>query len=315
MFCSGSHVLSIILHLVPGVSDLQDSIALPSSYQDDKESKGERVITASPLTAENEEKHPEKDTAWLLDDHSRGVHVNIYRQGDSATVVKHRRHFSPYFALCLSTFSLAFCCFLVHGAVARQPTHLLPFFFLQVFDFIISLLTVVGYVSSTSDVRLWLHTKSGPMYINSTSLTFLLLSISCMVLAFKAYCLGMVWDCYKYLMLTNHHGHADDWTGNRIGFLPTIWGFLGAGRRSTLLRNNLSSADQRAFGADSDRAGVVRPPVSYDQTNDLPNYEDALKIPANAYAPPPYFCPSDSNKQNVENTNRPPNADNNPPAP
>ncbi|TPP60308.1 Tetraspanning orphan receptor, partial [Fasciola gigantica] len=296
----GSHVLSIILHLVPGVSDLQDSIALPPSDPDEKESSSDRQVTKSPSNVESEEKNMEKD-AFFLDDHARGVQMKLYRQADSGNTTKNRRHFSPYFALCLSTFSLAFCCFLVHGAVARQPTHLLPFFFLQVFDFIISLLTVVGYVSSTSDVRLWLHTKSGPMYLNSTSLTFLLLSISCMVLAFKAYCLGMVWDCYKYLMLTSHHGNTDDWTSNRVGFLPTIWGFLGAGRRSTLLRNNLSPSDQRSFGDDSDRGGAVRPPVSYDQTNDLPNYEDALKIPANAYAPPPYFCPSDSNKPSTDN--------------
>ncbi|THD26049.1 Tetraspanning orphan receptor [Fasciola hepatica] len=295
-----SHVLSIILHLVPGVSDLQDSIALPPSDPDEKESSSDRQVTKPPSNVESEEKNMEKD-AFFLDDHARGVRMKLYRQADSANTTKNRRHFSPYFALCLSTFSLAFCCFLVHGAVARQPTHLLPFFFLQVFDFIISLLTVVGYVSSTSDVRLWLHTKSGPMYLNSTSLTFLLLSISCMVLAFKAYCLGMVWDCYKYLMLTGHHGNTDDWTSNRVGFLPTIWGFLGAGRRSTLLRNNLNPSDQRSFGNDSDRGGAVRPPVSYDQTNDLPNYEDALKIPANAYAPPPYFCPSDSNKPSTDN--------------
>lgn len=159
-FALGSHVLSIILHLVPGVSDLQDSISLSPPDQDEKESGNERLVTTS-SNPENE-KNMEKD-AFLLDDHARGVRVKLYRQADSGNTLKNRRHFSPYFALCLSTFSLAFCCFLVHGAVARQPTHLLPFFFLQVFDFIISLLTVVGYVSSTSDVRLWLHTKVSPV--------------------------------------------------------------------------------------------------------------------------------------------------------
>lgn len=129
------------------------------------------------------------------------------------------------------------------------------------------------------------------MYINSMSLAFLLLSISCMVLAFKAYCLGMVWDCYKYLMLTYHTSDRNDgWSGDRFSFLPTIWSFLGTGRRSNIYRNHLSS--QRGADLSGDVEHNRPAPVVFDQSNDLPNYEDALKIPANAYAPPPYFCPT-----------------------
>lgn len=78
--------------------------------------------------------------------------------GKSVTSVNNRR-FTPYIALSLSFFAFVFCVFLVRGAACYHPTHLLPFFFLQVFDFIISLLTVVSYMSATSEVRVWFHTK------------------------------------------------------------------------------------------------------------------------------------------------------------
>ncbi|CAL8086396.1 unnamed protein product [Calicophoron daubneyi] len=290
-----SNVLSIILHLVPGVSDLQDSIALPPPRQlkkDDTDTGGH--VPTTDVVPIKGDKVSGNHSDLSMDDLSRHLRFEAH------VISRRRRHLSPYFALCLSTFSLAFCCFLVHGAVSRQPTHLLPFFFLQVFDFIISLLTVVGYMSSTSDIRLWLHTKNGSMYVNSTSLTFLLLSISCMVLAFKAYCLGMVWDCYKYLMLTSHGGREDDWSSDRYGFLPTIWGLLGTGRRSMVHRNGVRPG-RVAGQAETERGGAPRPPpATYDQTNDLPNYEEALKIPANAYAPPPYFCPADLKKSATE---------------
>ncbi|KAG5451398.1 phosphatidylinositol 3-kinase [Clonorchis sinensis] len=295
-----SHALSIILHLVPGISDLQDTLAVPPQQQQQRQQDKTNTEGSStePIRAAVDDTNAENDSDQALADGSRGFILDAYKNTDPAVTIKHRRHFSPYFALCLSTFSLAFCCFLVHGAVARQPTHLLPFFFLQVFDFIISLLTVVGYMSSTSDVRFWLHMKNGSMYINSTSLTFLMLSISCTFLAFKAYCLGMVWDCYKYLMLTYHRPDHGEWSNDPFSFFPSIWGFLGTGRRSSLFRGNArATTDNPLFPvAEGDTHGAQRPPATYDQSNDLPNYDDALKIPANAYAPPPYFIPGELNK-------------------
>ncbi|KAF5403771.1 Complement inhibitory receptor [Paragonimus heterotremus] len=290
----GAQILSVILHLVPGISDLQESMVLPSVRRPDKPNADGSVAGSD--KAIKDDRNPENENDPPISDNSRQTGF-VLRLDDPNLTVKHRRHFSPYFALCLSTFSLAFCCFLVHGALARQPTHLLPFFFLQVFDFIISLLTVVGYMSSTSEDRLWLHTKNGPMVINSATLTFLLLSILCLVLAFKGYCLGMVWDCYKYLMLTYQRGdRGEDWSTERFGFLPTIWSFLGTGRSRPLIRTNGNAAVRRMFGSSGEGESQRPAPPVYDQSNDLPNYEDVLKVPANAYAPPPYFCPSDTGK-------------------
>ncbi|VDP47945.1 unnamed protein product [Schistosoma margrebowiei] len=202
------------------------------------------------------------------------------------------KHFSPYIAVCVTTFSLAFCCFMVHGAITRQPTHLLPFFFIQVFDLIICLIHILGFMSSTSDIRLVIHTKVWPIYIKSTGLTFIILSISCMMLAFKAYCLGMVWDCYKYLMLNRRGNLLDDWYSDQWGHLSTFWSLLRAGRN----RGNNSIGNS---GSPNEPNTRPRPDtITYDPANDLPKYEasryygmmDILKIPANAYAPPPYYC-------------------------
>ncbi|VEL21660.1 unnamed protein product [Protopolystoma xenopodis] len=54
---------------------------------------------------------------------------------------------SPYFTL-------------LHGAATRQPTLLLPFFCLQVFDFIVAILSIVGLMSSKPDICIWFRLKS-----------------------------------------------------------------------------------------------------------------------------------------------------------
>nr|AAF21676.1 trispanning orphan receptor [Schistosoma mansoni] len=194
------------------------------------------------------------------------------------------KHFSPYIAVCVTTFSLAFCCFMVHGAITKQPTHLLPFFFIQVFDLIICLIHILGFMSSTSDLRLMIHTKTGPIYIKSTGFTFIILSISCMMLAFKAYRLGTVWDCYKYLMLNRKSNLLDDWYSDQWGHLSTFWSLLRAGPNGSNNPNGNS-------GSRNEPNTRLRPePITYGPANDLPKYEDILKIPTNAYAPPPYYC-------------------------
>lgn len=66
---------------------------------------------------------------------------------------------NTYFSLCLALISLAFGYLLVHGVISRQPAHLLPFFCLQVFDFVVALICMLGYMSSASDISHWLRMK------------------------------------------------------------------------------------------------------------------------------------------------------------
>ncbi len=69
------------------------------------------------------------------------------------------RRTNPYFSLCLALISLAFGYLLVHGVISRQPAHLLPFFCLQVFDFVVALICMLGYMSSASDISHWIKYK------------------------------------------------------------------------------------------------------------------------------------------------------------
>ncbi|RTG83083.1 uncharacterized protein DC041_0008209, partial [Schistosoma bovis] len=108
---------------------------------------------------------------------------------------------------------------------------------------------------------------TGPIYIKSTGLTFIILSISCMMLAFKAYCLGMVWDCYKYLMLNRRGNLLDDWYSDQWGHLSTFWSLLRAGRN----RGNNSIGNSGSTNEPNTRP---RPDtITYDPANDLPKYE------------------------------------------
>jgi len=199
------------------------------------------------------------------------------------------RHANPYFSLCLALISLAFGYLLVHGVISRQPAHLLPFFCLQVFDFVVAIICMLGYISSASDFGNWLKAKdsSNPHTgrINPTSFALLMVSTSCLILAFKAYCIGMVWDCHRYLLLVT----------NRRDFIPRLPFFLGGMFRRPHPPNVAGDAGREDLAVEeaADPTSFFVGGVPLNNLPDdsaLPKYEKALGTPANAYAPPPYFA-------------------------
>lgn len=141
---------------------------------------------------------------------------------------------------------------LLYGTIWGQPTYLMPFFCLQVFDFVLSALTVVGYFSYMPDVRrLVASSRDLPLQKELLRLdpqwlcTVVMIGfIACMML--KAYVMGIVWSCYKYLRMR-----------------------------------------QEASLADVESDSEVLP---YGQALLPPDYETATKMPAfvPVYAPPPY---------------------------
>ncbi|KAH8871944.1 Tetraspanning orphan receptor isoform 1 [Schistosoma japonicum] len=294
------YVLSALFRLVPAVSDIHESLTFPSfpevrNVNDNKLLFGHN--SESEVNFNFDISSGYKDSVPIDMSHSPSRLMSETHKRERGSREIKIRQFSPYIAVCVTTFSLAFCCFMVHGAITRQPTHLLPFFFIQVFDLIICLIHILGFMSSTSDIRLMIHTKTGPIYIKSTGLAFIILSISCMMLAFKAYCLGMVWDCYKYLMLNRRNNVLNEWYSDQWGHFSTFWSLLRAGRnRGNNLTGNLDSANESNTRAHPD-------PVTYDPSNDLPKYDDILKIPANAYAPPPYYCSNINGNGNLTQAN------------
>lgn len=103
---------------------------------------------------------------------------------------------------------------LVHGALRRQPSHLMPFFFLQVFDFCISSMTMIGYVSYLPNIRQLIQDNPAFPFqqqllaMNTKCLTFFAMLIFISTLMVKAYCISIVWRCYKYLMLKAQAGRS-----------------------------------------------------------------------------------------------------------
>ncbi|BHF60470.1 Lysosomal-associated transmembrane protein 4A [Sparganum proliferum] len=201
------------------------------------------------------------------------------------------RHSNPYFSLCLALLSLAFGYLLVHGVISRQPAHLLPFFCLQVFDFVVALICMLGYMSSASSIGHWLrdkinsnpHFKDHPVTMHPTSIALIMISTSCLILAFKAYCIGMVWDCHRYLLLSNRLGPL---RGNSARRLPFFW--------SAVFRRGYPPAEEvvgdlETNPRDTTSVFVGPMPTEPPAESALPKYEEALNTPANAYAPPPYF--------------------------
>ncbi|KAH9363982.1 hypothetical protein HPB48_006970 [Haemaphysalis longicornis] len=66
-----------------------------------------------------------------------------------ATIREEDLHVALAITVCTGVITLL----LLYGTIWGQPTYLMPFFCLQVFDFVLSALTVVGYFSYTPDVR------------------------------------------------------------------------------------------------------------------------------------------------------------------
>ncbi|XP_076045516.1 uncharacterized protein LOC143027758 isoform X2 [Oratosquilla oratoria] len=103
---------------------------------------------------------------------------------------------------------------LVYGAFRGQPSHLMPFFFLQVFDFCILSMTMIGYLSYLPNVRQMI--RETPVFpfqqqllsMNGKCLTFFVMLIFITTLMAKAYCISIVWRCYKYLILQAQAGRS-----------------------------------------------------------------------------------------------------------
>lgn len=146
---------------------------------------------------------------------------------------------------------------LVYGAAKGYAGYLMPFFCLQVFDFCVTCLTIVGYFSYMPDMKTCLD--KGTLFDQQMGFPFkndlksldhdwvMLFAIIffVLVLTLKAYFIGVVWACYKYL--TNYK------TGN-----------------------NMIRAYEASSGEDAE---MLLPP----------KYEDAVRMAAEQPPPPPYF--------------------------
>jgi len=96
---------------------------------------------------------------------------------------------------------------LLYGTIKGKANYLMPFFSLQVFDFVISALTAVGYFSSVHDVRKMIEEASDLplrkelLHLNPEWLCAILMVAIVICMLLKTYFMRVVWSCYKYLKL------------------------------------------------------------------------------------------------------------------
>ncbi|XP_048759995.1 lysosomal-associated transmembrane protein 4A-like [Ostrea edulis] len=124
-----------------------------------------------------------------------------------------REDFDLAFIICLCMLTIVL--FLLYGVLRNRPGYILPFFCLQVFDFCLSCLTVVGYLSYSPNIKIWLRTQGLScvpglkhlMDMDSQWLMLLCLLGFILFLSVKAYLIGMVWSCYNFLKARTVNGN------------------------------------------------------------------------------------------------------------
>lgn len=96
---------------------------------------------------------------------------------------------------------------LIYGVIRGVSKYITPFFCVQMFDLCLSGLTMLSYFSDLTAVRAWISAqdklpfKEQMLAMDNDHLTLLTLMIFIATLSIKAYFIGVVWSCYKYLKL------------------------------------------------------------------------------------------------------------------
>ncbi|XP_060522599.1 lysosomal-associated transmembrane protein 4B [Cylas formicarius] len=108
----------------------------------------------------------------------------------------------------LTVCTLSITLLMVYGAIKGKPKYLLPFFFLQLFDFAITTLTATGYFCYLRSVHRLVaeHWHNLPfrqelLSLNPQYLSLLVLTSFLISIVWKAYWIGVIWRCYKYLTI------------------------------------------------------------------------------------------------------------------
>ncbi|XP_017768415.1 PREDICTED: lysosomal-associated transmembrane protein 4B isoform X2 [Nicrophorus vespilloides] len=102
--------------------------------------------------------------------------------------------------------TLAITLLLVYGTTKGKGSHLLPFFCFQLFDFVITALSVTGYFCYLRSVHFFVneHWQSLPyrrqlLQLSPHYLSLIVVAAFFVTMLWKAYCISIVWRCYKYL--------------------------------------------------------------------------------------------------------------------
>lgn len=102
---------------------------------------------------------------------------------------------------------IAITLMLIHGTIKGRPSHLLPFFFLQLCDFALTTLTAAGYLCYLRTIHTLIEKSNKLPWkeffidIDQRTLGIIVLLAFIFMVMLKAYTIGIVWRCYKYLTI------------------------------------------------------------------------------------------------------------------
>ncbi|XP_007893262.1 lysosomal-associated transmembrane protein 4B [Callorhinchus milii] len=113
-------------------------------------------------------------------------------------------------ATAISLLMIMICGMATYGAYKQRSAWIIPFFCYQLFDFALNTLVAISVVVYPNSIQDYLQQmpanfpyKEEIMSMNSTCLVFIVLIFIGVILAFKAYLIGCVWNCYRYINSRN----------------------------------------------------------------------------------------------------------------
>lgn len=196
-----------------------DELLLPRQMLPDVHDKVEAVHDSVGVQLADVLSHPDNKVAASHDDDERGLILPVGHQSHS---VYHLREFPPNRRLVgfsaddtFFMYAMMICCIaaslmLIIGIIKARPGHMIPFMGLQAFDFIASTLFMFAVFSYLPHIRSWLLSlpdsfpfKCEMLAMKSERLMLSIILFAVCVIVTKAYLMGVVWSCYKYLMQVN----------------------------------------------------------------------------------------------------------------
>ncbi|ODM94766.1 Lysosomal-associated transmembrane protein 4A [Orchesella cincta] len=151
---------------------------------------------------------PKPESLTIDNSEHHRARVDNMRSGPLTLVLDTSRKATSQVIL-LTVCNMLITLLMVYGAVRGKPSYLMPFFVLRVFDFCIFCLTMVGYFSYLPNVTEGIMNTQGMPFrdeflrMDPQLLSFITLIFIVAFIAVKAYIIGVIWNCYKYLMLRN----------------------------------------------------------------------------------------------------------------
>jgi len=108
-------------------------------------------------------------------------------------------------AILLMAASMMITVCLIYGTIRGVSKYITPYFCVRMFDLCLSGLTMLSWFSDLPAVRRWITAQDNLPFkqqlldLDNDHLTLLTLIIFVCTLSVKAYFIGVVWACYKYL--------------------------------------------------------------------------------------------------------------------